>query len=154
MEAVWFVLRRGAMPIAAYDHIAIPTEQPEAMMRFYRLIGFETPDPDTWAHAGASFFSMHLGDMRINVHCAELWKNPGFDLRGPTALPGCADLCFVWKGGVETAVAFLRDAGIEIVAGPVEMVGGRAGGTGRGQSVYFRDPDRNLLELLAYDEDG
>ncbi len=142
------------MPIAAYDHVALPTDHPEAMMRFYRLIGFETPDPDTWAQTGAPFFSMHRGDMRINVHCPGLWKDPGFDLRGPKAVPGCGDLCFVWQGGMEAAVAMLRDAGIEIVAGPVEMVGGRRGGTGRGQSVYFRDPDRNLLELIAYDEDS
>ena len=34
--------------------------------------------------------------------------------------------------------------------GPVDRVGGRAGGTATGRSVYTRDPDGNLVELIAY----
>ena len=41
----------------------------------------------------------------------------------------------------------LDRAGAEIVAGPVELVGGR----GKGTSVYTRDPDSNLLEFIIYD---
>jgi hypothetical protein len=42
-------------------------------------------------------------------------------------------------------------AGGELITGPVERVGGRAGGTAVGTSVYTRDPDGNLIELIVYD---
>jgi catechol 2,3-dioxygenase-like lactoylglutathione lyase family enzyme len=35
---------------------------------------------------------------------------------------------------------------MEVELGPVE----RQGAGGRGQSVYFRDPDGSLLELISY----
>lgn len=37
-----------------------------------------------------------------------------------------------------------------IELGPVERVGGR----GTGTSVYFRDPDGSLLELISYEPSG
>lgn len=120
-------------------------------MRFYRAIGFETPDPDGWSALGQSFFSIHRGDMRINFHAPALFENPDFDLRGPTAEPGCGDVCFVWKGTVEEVLALLKEANVAVVAGPVEMVGGRNGGDNHGTSVYTRDPDRNLVEFIVYD---
>lgn len=139
------------MPIAAFDHVALPTRQPEAIMRFYRAIGFDTPEPEAWKASGHTFFSVHRGDMRINFHAPALFENPDFDLRGPTAEPGCGDLCFVWDGTVDEVLALLAEIDVAIVAGPVEMIGGRDGGRGRGQSVYVRDPDRNLVEFLVYD---
>jgi catechol 2,3-dioxygenase-like lactoylglutathione lyase family enzyme len=57
-----------------------------------------------------------------------------------------ADLCFVWSGTVEEAVAHLERQGIEIVEGPVWRNGAR----GPGQSVYFNDPDGSLLEFIVY----
>lgn len=139
------------MGIARFDHVALPTRQPEAVMRFYRAIGFDTPDPDTWTSLGHAFFSVTRGDMRMNFHAPSLFENPDFDLRGPMADPGCGDICFVWDGTMDEVLAMLSDAGLEVTAGPVEMIGGRAGGTGRGQSVYTRDPDRNLIEFIVYD---
>jgi catechol 2,3-dioxygenase-like lactoylglutathione lyase family enzyme len=61
--------------------------------------------------------------------------------------PGTSDLCFVWPGPIEEAVAHLRALEVGLEAGPVE----RAGGRGQGTSVYFRDPDGSLLELISYD---
>jgi catechol 2,3-dioxygenase-like lactoylglutathione lyase family enzyme len=61
--------------------------------------------------------------------------------------PGNSDLCFVWDGTVEEATAHLALHGVEVETGPVE----RYGAAGRGTSVYFRDPDGSLLELIAYD---
>jgi chromosome partitioning protein len=37
-------------------------------------------------------------------------------------------------------------SGIEVELGPAA----RTGGNGRGTSVYFRDPDGTLLELISY----
>jgi catechol 2,3-dioxygenase-like lactoylglutathione lyase family enzyme len=60
--------------------------------------------------------------------------------------PGNSDLCFVWSGPIDTAIAHLRERGVAIELGPVPRTGGRGDGT----SVYFRDPDGSLLELISY----
>ena len=60
--------------------------------------------------------------------------------------PGNSDLCFRWPGSTDEAVEHLRAHGVEVEEGPVE----RQGAAGRGQSVYFRDPDGSLLELICY----
>ena len=63
---------------------------------------------------------------------------------------GSVDMCFVWPGPVAAARAHLESRGVPIIAGPVARVG--AGGPGN--SVYFRDPEGNLLEFISYDPDG
>ena len=77
-------------------------------------------------------------------------RTRAFTLRGPTAQPGCGDFCFVWSGALPALLDALANAGAEIEEGPVERVGGRAGGRAKGTSVYTRDPDRNLLEFIVY----
>ena len=86
------------MSIAAFDHVAIPTAQPEEMLLFYRALGFSAPTPEQWRASGAPYFSLHLGQQKINVHAPALWQGGTFTLRGPSALPGCGDFCFVWSG--------------------------------------------------------
>jgi len=135
------------MPVASFDHVALPTVDPEALIVFYGALGFRVPDPDEWKASGAPLFAIHFGTQKINVHAPALWQNDDFTLRGPTAKPGCGDLCFVWEGGREALHQTLEAAGAEIIAGPVEL----DGGGGRGVSVYTRDPDANLLEFIIYD---
>ncbi|HET8751614.1 MAG TPA: hypothetical protein VFM43_03710 [Gaiellaceae bacterium] len=60
--------------------------------------------------------------------------------------PGNSDLCFVWNGAVAEAVEHLEAHGVEVELGPVE----RRGARGPGTSVYFRDADGSLLELIVY----
>jgi catechol 2,3-dioxygenase-like lactoylglutathione lyase family enzyme len=60
--------------------------------------------------------------------------------------PGGSDLCFVWPGPIEEAAAHLRRHGVEVEKGPVLRWGGRV----RGRSVYFRDPEGSLVELISY----
>jgi catechol 2,3-dioxygenase-like lactoylglutathione lyase family enzyme len=138
------------LPVTAFDHVAIPTEKPEEMLRFYRALGFSAPEPEEWRASGVPFFSLAFGDQKINVHAPEMWRNPAFSLRGPSAQPGCGDFCFVWSGSLEELRATLAQAEAAIEAGPVELVGGRDLGRARGTSVYTRDPDRNLLEFILY----
>lgn len=138
------------MSVAGFDHVAIPTAQPEQMLRFYRALGFGVPTPEAWRASGRPYFSIQFGENKINVHAPELWGNPAFTLRGPTAQPGCGDFCFVWSGTLEAVRAALAAAGAAIEEGPVERVGARAAGTATGTSVYTRDPDGNLLEFIVY----
>ena len=136
------------MSISAFDHVAIPTARPEEMLLFYRALGFDAPTPEQWKASGALHFSLQLGQQKINVHAPALWENGKFTLRGPSALPGCGDFCFVWSADAESLQRKLREAGAQIEEGPVERVGGRDGGRAKGSSVYTRDPDRNLLEFI------
>ena len=138
------------MPIAAFDHAAIPTGQPEEMIAFYKRLGFSVVGEQQWREGKARTFAFAFGDSKINVHPPDVWQSGRFTLRGPTAVPGCGDFCFVWDGGVDDAKALIESAGAEVIEGPVGRVGGRASGTATGTSVYTRDPDGNLLELITY----
>lgn len=55
-------------------------------------------------------------------------------------------VCLVWPGSIESALAGLADAGAEVVEGPMPRTGAR----GTGLSVYYREPDGSLVELIAY----
>jgi catechol 2,3-dioxygenase-like lactoylglutathione lyase family enzyme len=135
------------MPVASFDHVALPTGKPEAMIAFYHSLGFTVPDVDQWRASGVPFFSIQFGSQKINLHAPELWRRDQFTLRGPAARPGCGDLCFVWEGGADRLHETLAAAQAEIIAGPIELAGAR----GKGVSVYVRDPDANLLEFIIYD---
>jgi catechol 2,3-dioxygenase-like lactoylglutathione lyase family enzyme len=125
--------------LAGIDHVALPLEDAEAMVGFYRTLGL--PVEET-----AYLVRVSLGDQMINFHRPELWRGE-FPLRAPAAVPPCGDLCLVWEGTAAGLQALLDRAGCPIEEGPV----GREGGRGReGSSVYVRDPDGNLLEFLRY----
>ena len=94
---------------------------------------------------GAGRFAYAFGDQRLNVHGPD--TDVGSLVATEPVRPGNGDLCFVWPGPIDQAVEHLRAHEVEIEAGPVERVGGR----GQGTSVYFRDPDGSLLELISYD---
>jgi len=65
----------------------------------------------------------------------------------PSHQAGSEDLCFVWDGPIEDAVTLLDAKNVPIELGPVKRRGARGV---MGTSVYFRDPDGNLLELMSY----
>jgi catechol 2,3-dioxygenase-like lactoylglutathione lyase family enzyme len=61
---------------------------------------------------------------------------------------GSADLCIVVESTIAEVLTELRELGVAIIAGPVE----RTGALGAMQSLYFADPDGNLLEVSSYGE--
>ena len=138
------------MPIASFDHVAIPTNRPEEMIAFYKKLGFTAVHDEEWRQGKARAFSLAFGDNKINVHPPEVWQDSKFTLRGPAALPGCGDFCFVWDGSLEEAEAALDAAGAEVIIGPVQREGGRHLSSVTGTSLYTRDPDGNLLEFMVY----
>ena len=134
------------MAIVGFDHAAIPTAQPEEMIAFYKRLGFTVVNEQEWRQGKARMFSFAFGDSKINVHPEGYTAS----LRGPTAVPGCTDICFVWEGTVEECQRKLKEAGVEVIRGPVQRAGGRGRGTAPSLSLYARDPDSNLLEFMAY----
>jgi catechol 2,3-dioxygenase-like lactoylglutathione lyase family enzyme len=127
--------------VGGIDHVSLPMQHTEAMLTFYRALGFDITEQK-------AIVSMHAGRQMINFHRPELWPREGFTLRAPAAVPPCGDLCFVWDGSVASLRALLEATGAEIEEGPVERVGGRRE---TATSVYVRDPDGNLLEFITYE---
>ncbi len=128
--------------IGALDHVAIPIQNVEEMVSFYRALGFGVRE-------GGRIISVHFGDQKINFHHPSRWRSGTFTLRAAAAMPPCGDFCWVWEGTPESLADMLERASADIVA-EGERVGGRDGGNGVGQSVYTRDPDGNLLEFIRY----
>ena len=131
------------MTIRSFDHVAIPIQNTDDMLTFYRALGFGVNERE-------QFYSVHFGDQKINFHGPERWQSGRFTLRGPTAVPGCGDFCFVWNGSAESLRMLLDHAGAKIIEGPIERMGGRDNGRTKGTSLYVRDPDSNLLEFMIY----
>jgi catechol 2,3-dioxygenase-like lactoylglutathione lyase family enzyme len=122
------------------DHCVIAVSDWAVANTFYRdVVGAEV------VAVGGGRFAYRIGDTQLNVH------GPGVDVGSLVARlpvqPGNSDVCFVWRGPIEAAVAHLEAQGVEVESGPMETFG--AGG--RGTSVYFRDPDGSLLEFISYD---
>lgn len=88
-------------------------------------------------------WAYRFGSTQLNCHGPGL--NPVPVARLPVQ-PGNSDLCFVWDGTIEQAIAHLTAHGVAVELGPVE----RYGAQGQGVSVYFRDPDGSLLEFIVY----
>ena len=134
------------MPIAGIDHIAMPTANAERLIAFYQSLGFSINNEEEWRSGKAGTFSIQVGDSKINIHPEGYTAS----LRGPTAVPGCGDICFVWEGTVEACQRMLEQAGVAVIRGPVQRPGGRGRGTVPSLSLYCRDPDQNLLEFMSY----
>lgn len=134
------------MPAVGIDHIAMPTANAERLIQFYKNLGFTINDEAEWREGTANIFSIQIGDSKINVHPEGYTAS----LRGPTAVPGCTDICFVWDGTVEECQKMLADLGVEVIRGPGPRKGARQGGGLPAVSLYARDPDDNLLEWMIY----
>jgi catechol 2,3-dioxygenase-like lactoylglutathione lyase family enzyme len=119
------------------DHVVIAVSDWERSNAFYGgVLGAEVV-------ARGPGFVYRFGEQQLNVH------GPGvepFPVAADPVRTGNSDLCFVWDGPIQEAVEHLRRHGVDVEEGPVP----RAGARGKGTSVYFRDPDGSLLELISY----
>ena len=123
-----------AIVVEHLDHLVLTVADVEATCAFYsRVLGME---PVTF---GAGRRALAFGAQKINLHSA----GREFEPKALRPTPGSADLCLITSTPLEQVTAHLQDIGIEIVDGPVM----RTGAQGPIRSVYFRDPDGNLIEL-------
>jgi catechol 2,3-dioxygenase-like lactoylglutathione lyase family enzyme len=121
-----------------FDHCVIAVSDWDRSNAFYRdVLGAEIVE----RRAG---YAYRFGAAQLNVHGPGVEASP---LARSPVRPGNSDLCFVWDGPIAGAVEHLAARGVEIEVGPVP----RRGAGGDGQSVYFRDPDGTLLELISYE---
>jgi catechol 2,3-dioxygenase-like lactoylglutathione lyase family enzyme len=124
--------RVGSVPL---DHVVIAVSDRAAAVRFYTgLLGAEVVERPEGRIA------FRVGEQLLNVH------EPGLPGARDPVRPGNSDLCFVWPASPQLAVDLVGALGAELVEGPVP----REGAGGSGQSVYCRDPDGSLIELISY----
>ncbi|SRR6266536_90979 len=119
------------------DHLVLSVSDIEASCDFYsRVLGMEAVSFDHNRRA------LKFGEQKINLHRADSPIAP--HAGHPTV--GAADLRFVTKTPLSEVTAQLVECGIAIITGPLS----RAGALGPITSIYFRDPDLNLIEVSNY----
>ena len=121
------------------DHLVIAVSDPARSDAFYHdVLDAEIRELPRGRKA------YRFGEQQLNVHLPGSTPEPVAQVR---VAPGNSDLCFVWNGPIDGALAHLRDRGVHVELGPVARTGAR----GEGTSVYFRDPDGSLLEFISYE---
>ncbi len=119
------------------DHLVLTVRDIEATCRFYeRVLGMRRESFE------GGWLALHYGRQKINLHP---YPSP-VEIVAKDPRPGTADLCFIAETPLEEVIAHLSACGVEVEMGPVK----RTGAEGLMTSVYFRDPDGNLIEVSNY----
>lgn len=127
------------MHVDRLDHIVLTVADVAATCAFYeRMLGLQVV---TFAGGRKA---LSFGNQKINLHQA----GREFEPKAAAPTPGSADLCLVSKAPLDQVIAHLHSCGVAILEGPVQ----RTGAMGPITSVYFRDPDNNLIEVCNYVE--
>jgi catechol 2,3-dioxygenase-like lactoylglutathione lyase family enzyme len=122
------------MNIEKLDHLVLPVSDIDRITEFYtNHLGMRKRT------FGNGRVALEFGDQKINLHPAG-WD---YEPKAAVSTAGSADLCFITVEPVETIRRILEESGIEIIEGPIM----RTGAVGELRSIYFRDPDGNLIEL-------
>jgi catechol 2,3-dioxygenase-like lactoylglutathione lyase family enzyme len=125
------------MEVVRLDHLVLTVASIPATIDFYtRALNFH-------AIESTGRWALKFGEQKINLHQAD----HTFDPKAANPTRGSGDLCFITNSSPGEVVAHLQSRGITIEEGPVA----RNGALGAMTSVYFRDPDGNLLEVSKYD---
>src|SRR5256885_2025940 len=128
-----------AITIDRIDHVVVTAFDVDRTIDFYsRVLGME---PITFAGGRRA---LAFGRQKINLH----QSGREFEPKALKPTPGAMDLCFITEDPLDTVAAHLTACGVKIAEGPVE----KTGALGPMQSIYFRDPDGNLLEVSKYDD--
>jgi catechol 2,3-dioxygenase-like lactoylglutathione lyase family enzyme len=87
--------------------------------------------------------ALAFGRQKINLHLA----GREFEPKAAHPSPGSVDLCLIAAGTLDDVIAQLASCAVPLIEGPVA----KTGATGPIRSVYFRDPDANLIEVSVYE---
>jgi catechol 2,3-dioxygenase-like lactoylglutathione lyase family enzyme len=125
------------MQIERIDHLVLTVKNIEASCAFYtKVLGMK----EVTFQSGRK--AVRFGNQRLNFH--EYGKE--FDPKALRPVPGSADLCFITRDPIAQIMSHLEICGVKIIEGPLE----RTGALGPMISIYIRDPDQNLIEISAY----
>ena len=127
------------MQIERIDHFVLTVASIEKTCAFYeKTLGMEVEV------FGEGRKALKFGDQKINLHEAGKEFEP--KANRPTA--GSGDFCLITNISINEVVLHLRNCSVEIEGGPIS----RTGANGPIMSVYFRDPDANLIEVSSYNK--
>jgi len=122
------------------DHLVLTVADIAATCAFYEtVLGMEA------VTFGEGRKALTFGEQKINLHQA----GQEFEPKANLPVPGSADLCLLAETPIDVIIKHLSQEGVVVEEGPVL----RTGATGPILSVYFRDPDGNLLEVSNLIED-
>lgn len=122
------------MQIERLDHLVLTVADIEVTCDFYsRVMGMEVI---TFREGRKT---LAFGQQRINLH----QKGKEFEPKAMMPTPDSGDLCFISSTLIGEVIDQLAKEHVEVILGPVE----RVGAAGKLVSVYFRDPDGNLIEV-------
>lgn len=125
------------MHIDRLDHFVLTVRDIDVTCDFYqKVLGM---DPVTF---GGGRRALAFGSQKINLHL----HGQEFEPKADHPVPGSADVCFITSMPLDEARAHIESCGVSIIEGPVK----RTGALGPITSVYFRDPDQNLIEVSNY----
>lgn len=125
------------MKIKNIDHLVLTVADLDQTIQFYSaVLNFEV------VTFGNNRKALAFGNQKINLH----QKGHEFEPKAAQPTCGSADLCFIAETDVAIVLNELKEKGVDVVEGIVE----RTGATGKIRSVYFRDPDQNLIEVSNY----
>ena len=129
------------MRVCGLDHIVLNVRDVERSLDFYhRLLGLPAERVEAWRKGEVGFPSVRVNEATI----IDLFGMPE---TGGGQQPNLNHFCLVTeRADLEAAADELTGAGVTIERGPAL----RSGARGDGLSVYFRDPDANLIELRTY----
>jgi len=122
------------MNVTHLDHFVLTVANIETTCSFYeRVMGMKR------SLFGEGRVALHFGNQKINLHPADNVPDP--NVKHPTR--GSADLCFITTTPIGDVISLLANEGVAIISGPGRRSGARSDLT----SVYFYDPDENLIEV-------
>ncbi|XP_077465519.1 glyoxalase domain-containing protein 5-like [Stigmatopora argus] len=137
------VKRKKTCPIKVshLDHLVLTVKSVADTINFYSsTLGMEV------VTFKGNRKALGFGNQKFNLHQVGLEFEP--KAKHPTS--GSADLCLITKTPLATVAAHLKSCGVQIEEGPVE----RTGAVGAMTSLYFRDPDENLIEVSNYHQEA
>ncbi|XP_013864627.1 glyoxalase domain-containing protein 5 [Austrofundulus limnaeus] len=130
---------KAACPVEVshLDHLVLTVKSVPDTINFYSsVLGMEV------VTFRGNRKALGFGQQKFNLHQVGQEFEP--KAKHPTS--GSADLCLITKTPLSSVAAHLKDCGVEIEEGPIE----RTGAMGPITSLYFRDPDHNLIEVSNY----
>jgi catechol 2,3-dioxygenase-like lactoylglutathione lyase family enzyme len=118
------------MKIDSLDHLVLTVKDIETTASFYsRVLGMDV------ITFGGGRKALSFGSQKINLH----QHGKEFEPKAHQPTPGSADLCLI----LSEVAKHLSSCNVAVIEGPVQ----RTGATCPILSVYFRDPDMNLIEV-------
>ena len=126
--------------IDRFDHIVLTVRDLAVTLRFYeRVLGARVVPPPA---DGKGSTAIAFGRQKINIHV----KGREFEPKATQVTVGSGDFCLITEAPPEQVMRHVEGCGVAIELGPVK----RQGALGPMMSVYFRDPDGNLIEVARY----